>query len=614
MTPLPPLNDRVPGASLPGPVRRVSGLSSDTSRRGKLIAFDATAMHQLVNRNDRIEFFKLIRGAGVSLKAAGSFWDLSRTEREQLMVSIIDKAGGAQELLNAHPMLIMESLEMFIPSKTDPHDKTRTHIHDFYYDHLRNLFTDSYELAIFLLALMRVFYKDKAREYKGADQVKFGYMLADFLKELGAIKLAQKLDSFYQTPVEWNAGLSRCKDQAEPMSEQLFMSLAKDVLPKELFDNSNIGELIGAGSYLDTREIKLDKEYRKKNKPYSDLDPNSKLVLQLVKPAEVRKMQIVLGLAKRLSQSSKGSATTNPISRFVQGLSPILEYLHDNFEEEVNMERAKDKALAFSEIYKPIKVTTPNLNLRYQTPGIFDHGRDYRINLLLEGKHFADLDESKRYSRKVKREIAAGILMTELFLIFTGQAFDHDRHDKNQKIQIQANGKGVIVGNFDENGLIKAPTDNQKRIFANLCMDALERSVKNNEEIISAISDVFKEVQNKPQLINDEDRDFIRAVADAVLSLMNYTKMYTRFEKKGRSVLGGVIKVPRFLAMLLNVMFAVYRTGKFDLIILDTFKTRYQQLKLEIPMASPKHVVNKVLLNCLPMLGGLASHKWSIAS
>ncbi len=502
------------------------------------------------------------------------FWNKTSREGRLLLIAtdIIEKQGGIQKFLEANDRFIQRFIyEKFLPPNiANPHvyRNTKT-LYEKYIKPTLIASKDNALGAALLLGLMKAIYdNDDPKLNDEFDSVKFGYRLCSFLIEIGATKLAQKIDSFYHTPEDWKAGLSKSKDSAETLSRGEFEALAKEHLVDTPF---TIGEHVGTGTYLDTWEIKLEKEYIKKNPNYKDLPKDAELVLQIVKPDIVNRSKKLIEFALKIVKSAHEKNEVDDTSNFIRGLGPILEFTGKNIEEETDLTRSKAKVEGFNKAYTDVRIIMPKAEIEFVPAMMFDHGKDHRVSLNLKGKHFADLKVPEDLTFEEKRQIAIAIVTMELYLIFSGKAFDHDRHDKNQNIEISRTKEGklkVIIGNFDEQGLIQAPNKKQKRLLARIIMNALANSTQLGENILEAITNSFTNLQENPKQfgVTEVDSDYMKAVADAVLSLMNYTQYFGKGEK-GFATFQDLLKVIK----------AVIAADGIDPVIKKQIKRRWEK-------------------------------------
>lgn len=480
-----------------------------------------------------------------------AFWSQTTREGRLLFIAtdIIEKQGGIKKFLEENNNCIHDLIfNKFLPLRT-ANLQTHRNAEILYKQYIKPLLMESNDNALgaaLLLGLLRAQYDGNNPElHNEFDAIKFGHRLCSFLIEIGATKLAQKMDSFYKTPEDWKQGLSNSKDSAETMLEIEFEALAKNTLPSNT--PFVIGKHVGTGTYLDTREITLNSEYIKKNSIYKDMPKGAELVLQLVKPDIVNRTKKLIEFALKLVDKAKQQNDNEETTEFIKGLGPILEFTAKNIDEETDLTKSPDKVEGFKKAYQGVEINMPNIKAEFVPAMMFDHGKDHRISLNLKGKHFADLKVGEDLTFEEKREMAMAIVTMELYLILSGKVFDHDRHDKNQHIQIIRDGKGkpkVIIGNFDEQGLMPAPNKKQKQLLANILMDAVSNSIRNGDNILEALVNSFNAIHENPAQVNASttDTDYIKAVADAMLTLTKYTDYFGK-GKNGFAQFKDMLKV-----------------------------------------------------------------------
>ncbi len=115
---------------------------------------------------------------------------------------------------------------------------------------------------------------------------------------------------------------------------------------------------------------------------------------------------------------------------------------------------------------------------------------------------------------------------------------------------------------------MQAPSKKQKRLLAKIIMNALANSTQNGDNILEAITNSFTNVQENPKQFGatDADSDYLKAVADAVLSLMNYTQYFGKGEK-GFATFQDLLKVIK----------AVIAADGIDPVIKKQIKRRWEK-------------------------------------
>ncbi len=523
-----------------------------------------------------------------------NFWNSSRIDRESFFEKLIEKHGSKKKFFEANNGVIKSLLDRFFPN--DPKIKAiGQHDAQFIITHVH-----TNALAASLISgLLQALRNDSLNANRSKDtHIRFGHKLCDFLIEIGGTKLAQALHSFNDTKAQWKEGLEKSKYDADRLSEGEFKELAEKLMKAsghdDLWKNMTIGEFMGSGTYLDTREITLNQDYKCQKSEYAKTTADQKFVLQLVKPHTIKRSReifnLVISLIENAQKVNSGDlGGTIPMSV----LLPIMEHYKAMLPEETNLNLAKKKAQIAEALYSGVKVLSNDIKntevrTQFYAAGMYENDEMFRVSRRVEGEHFDDFAKTYRETNPaLVREVAKAIFLIEMYFILSGKPFDHDRHGHNQGVTVVPSKEGsktiytVVVGNFDENGIAnQAPSDKEKVLFANIIMDSIANAVTNGMDIRPSIKRIFGILQNKKlQGISKSEYANINAFIKALLSLTDYTKYMDPV---------GITDFRHARESYLRIVKAIVDTGDIDPVMKDVIAKRYKSIRLFAGMDKPK--------------------------
>ena len=429
--------------------------------------------------------------------------------------------------------------------------------------------TTNQELAHLFCGMLHAVHEDVVRPRAENPGVRFGYRLNSFLVYIGGAKIAQELHSFGNTREEWRPGLADSKHLVEPMERAAFLRRVANLPEGRASTIKRIGKRLGTGTYADTKEIEYTDEFLADHTDEAAQQNGDGLVLQLVKEnSGVRSKHIFDVTIRTVKQMIECDAKAK---ESVEGLLPVFEVKSALIAEETDMDIAARKAGIVETLLKGVGVHLKRDDIRHSvrftSAGAFDHGKDFRVSSHMRGVHFNDLPERTYGERQAKQLAAESIFAVQLFTILSGRHFDRDRHGRNQGIRVgyDANNNLIItVGDFDDGAVtLDPPTENQKRIFANIVMDALANSAINGFNPVSSLKHTFAKAQKSAELSGAEHAEDLRYVDSTVEAIVS---------------LGDVMKHVG-VAGYVRAIKAVVNTGQIDPVIEDTFKERFASIQ-----------------------------------
>ena len=388
--------------------------------------------------------------------------------------------------------------------------------------------TTQEELAFLFSHMLHAVHKDKTQPPSADPDIRFGHRLTAFLVAIGGAKLAQGAHSFSQTPDAWKIGLAQSKSQAGPMRRVNFLKKAAS-LPHEIATGiARIGKRLGTGTYIDTKEVIFTPEFLALNPAMADEQSRDGLVLQLLKEGSGKLSSRVFDLTIRTFKEI--AATDAEAHQSLSGLIPIFEHKAKMIREETDLNCIAVKARIAEKLIDGVTVKRGRLTAHFATAGVFRHGEDFKVSRKILGVHFNLMPENTPQERALKSTVAETIFTAELFTISSGKPFNHDQHGENQGIQIYVEASGntrAHIGNFDDGAIIlEPPTEKQKKLFANIIMDAMANSAINGFNPVSSLKHTFSKAQKAAELSgpdNADDLSYVDAMIEAIVSLGDYT-------------------------------------------------------------------------------------------
>ncbi|MFN8391283.1 MAG: hypothetical protein U0136_13405 [Bdellovibrionota bacterium] len=400
-------------------------------------------------------------------------------------------------------------------------------------------------LVVVLNALEYAIASDRdAPSARGAAQ-RFGFRLADFLMRIGGAKLAQALHSYDETPSAWKVGLGRSKDAVEAMSDEDFTAEARRQLPSAMLsalDSGDlvIGEHIGAGAYLDTRALAISVDYRRGNRLYRGVPDDAEFVLQLVKPQAPERARKVYDVTLRLLGMQESGKRVAAIG--AEALVLIIEHYRDMLDEETNLEAARDKAAQLSRMAKQFTISLEDntalvrvvgkpkqASIRFQAAGMFEAGPRFRVSTRMKGVHFKDMPQRTADEKLVKFFVAIACFMRHLRFLLSGKPFNHDPHAANLRAVVVTNSSSlveIVVGEFDELGICRAPTERQMRIFGDMLMDAVGCALHYGIDLNETIKEAFSIVAVRMRRGDDKVHSMLKTLM-TISDYQSYIDWYT---------------------------------------------------------------------------------------
>ena len=375
-----------------------------------------------------------------------------------------------------------------------------------------------------LVAAMLVARKPDALQETSISSGEALNLILDALGPAGR-KLSQAIESHPATPKDFKDSFADSKTMAVSPSRHEIMKLIDTYKPET--DNDRIvhvGKVLGAGSYGVT--VAVTKESGD-NTAITFLYPN-------VREQAETEFDVLGKAANILAQKEE---------RFAPVVEMVLQ-AESMSHHETDMELAAKQAEVAAKLYNNVSVTVNGKKFNFSAAKFLAHDNDYKEFEIIEGDHFNDL--AKNNDTKHIKNMATAQLTLELYNIFSGRPFDHDRHGGQQKI-VDHN-----IGQFDFGAMSVTETSpRQKQLLGHIMAGALKDIHLNKTSFNDAIKQQVDKCAN-----NETERDFLAQVQRGLLALGNF-QQHVGGEDALKSIIG-----------------AIYVSGDIDKGIIDAMRER----------------------------------------
>lgn len=467
------------------------------------------------------------KDSGTAKKFYARFWGLTSEERVKFISDVLG-VGQANDLL--FKLSLQQNTQGVLDDFLPPEKKgSRAREYGSKFATQLAISATQEELGFLFTHMLEAVHKDKTQPLSSDPDIQFGYRMAFYLMGIGGAKIAQGAHSFSQTPEEWLEGLSQTKSQVLPMRRAYFLRKAMQLSGGVSLGIDRIGPRLGTGTYVDTKAVFFSPEYLTSNPSMAEAQSGSGLVLQLVKENSGALSQNIFDLAVRTLKNI--IAKDKEAEKSIGGFIPVIEHKAQMIHEETDLRIIAQKAKVAENLLSGVSVEIGSLTAAFAGAGVFKSDQGFKVSRNIPGKHFNQLPENTREERALKSAIAEAIFTTELFMITSGNPFNHDPHGDNQGIEISVSSNGTVtahIGNFDDGAItLQPPTKKQQKLFANIIMDAVANSAINGFNPVSSLKHTFSKAQKAVDLSGEEnahDLSYVDAMVEAVVSLGDYTK------------------------------------------------------------------------------------------
>jgi hypothetical protein len=339
-------------------------------------------------------------------------------------------------------------------------------------------------------------------------------------------KLSQAIESHPATPQDIKDSFADSKTMAVSPRRDEIMKMVDQYKPETPNDAiTHVGKVLGAGSYGVTVAV---------TKASGDETAITFLYPHVREQAQTE-FDVLEKAANILAKKQKRFAPVIEMVRQAQSMS-----LH-----ETDMELAAKQADVASKLYDNVSITVNGETFDFSAAKFLSYGKDYKEFEIIAGDHFNDLAKNSKDDAHIKN-MATAQLTLELFNIFSGRPFDHDRHGGQQKIVENT------IGQFDFGAMgVTETSPRQKQLLGHVIAGALKESHLHKTPFNDAIK---KQVDKCAD--NEAERDFLAQVQRGLLALGNF-QQHVGGEDALKPILG-----------------AIYVSGGMDQGIIDGMRER----------------------------------------
>ena len=512
-----------------------------------------------------------------------SKFDREKSEREAFWEAIVVDAGGAAEFIDAYRDELLELVRNFVQGTGR---EVQAGAEQFASETLALVAKREHAklLSRMLAAMTAALARDAAQPKAKKANVRFGFRLCDFLVAIGGAKLAQALHHFDDTPTEWRIGLCSSKDNVEPVSQSEFEQFARSVLPEHMLlaieaGDLEIEELVGTGTYLQTHRLKLSPKYRGEHREYRDCTADDTFVLQLVKPDAAERAKDVYEFMLELIGSMGKTRRIGTMATV--GLEPIISHHLEMLEEETDFVRSRDKARLAARMAQAVTMVLQNntallfgrkfsVHVQFAAAGIYEFGAPYRVSKEMKGVLFHTMPTDTAEQSMEKYFVALASYLRNFLYLFWGWYFDYDAHGANQRVQLRWNQERseltILIGMYDELGICSPPTDNQKRMFANMLLDGIACALLYGSNPDMAMAEAYYSVCRRMNRRTEK----VHALLKGVVTTTDFQLYIDGYMKDP------VSNAKAFIAIIK----AFCSCGAIDPVIAEVFVARYESLQL----------------------------------
>ena len=426
------------------------------------------------------------------------FWNSDLEYRTVVLTKVLKSSGQNSENLFSY------AIEKLIPPKV----KNRQFLID-----IVGAFIASYkeEYRPFLLAAML----SAQKKQNSSTSFSVGEPLKEFLENMGpaGIKLGQAIGSSPAADNEIRETMQKMKHSSAQPTRRGLYALYDCCVPMD--QQKELGEIKGAGSYFIAVESADGKSV------YSLLRENARDRAN----AEFERM---LFMCKILRAKKEEKYVT--FARIFEGIVNKANTMSD-IETDLDVGKCQDRMAR--QIYCNDDGSEKVLNLEDGIQATLhvakwnSFGEKYKETEKVEGEHFNDFPDAV-----FKHHFAKAYLQLELENLFSGCAFDHDRHGAQMKIQ-KVDNTHYNVGLFDNGAMSDAPPspEEQKQLgrVLNKILNGLPNP-KNPIEVLRYFASTKKGFAEKfndavqEETKNGEASDYLLAVQRGILALNDYMR------------------------------------------------------------------------------------------
>ena len=363
-----------------------------------------------------------------------------------------------------------------------------------------------YERGLFLAALLAAGHRASAH----GEHVSIGKRLAMLLEYLGPAerKLGQAIHSHPQTPNAIRDDMARLKSQADPPTRWQLIERLLEVVPEsDRGTLMRIGELKGSASYFTTVAVEREGGER---------------TVMVVQRQHARQQAVsgfrrLRDFVQRLRDTPPTVTEKRPAGQREDLCDTILEivkHAEHMAALETDSRHGFEQVSCAHQIYGGVRVEADGILFTCRTAAWRAFGDEFREQEEMPGVHFNDLDEDTPEESRYKKAVAKACIAIELRNIFSGGAFDHDRHGAQLRIDTKTN----AIGMFDHGAMHLLPLDTaEKAAVARAVAVGLARIIR-GDRLHAAIHDAMKAGRSA----GDAAGDCLVRVQRALLQLTDF--------------------------------------------------------------------------------------------
>ena len=367
------------------------------------------------------------------------------------------------------------------------------------------------EIVHIAQAIIYAVHADRCTPQSADPQVRFGYRLGTFLREMGSsmVKVGQYGHSLPILKAEWMPGLAGLKHRGSRDTRANKWRTIDATCPEHLRTAIWLGRSCGDGSYLSTNEIRLPEDFRSLYH-YPD---DSRLAITLLKPGARKEalswLNLFIKIADQISRRSPQAETS------VRPLRALLTDGKKVVEVETDLEFSSAQERVIEKNCNSVAVLVGGLPFKHISQGLFDAAEFFRTTRLVEGKAFNDFPASTMVERMVRRYYALADLVVFIFLLLAGRPINHDQHGGNEL------DGAFCIGHIDPGAQRVEPVNvAERRDMVNFLIDVALYAKRNRFRIDQALRHCLNRAETAGATadVAAPNLDYLRMVMRALLA------------------------------------------------------------------------------------------------
>lgn len=272
---------------------------------------------------------------------------------------------------------------------------------------------------------------EKTSHESGGEQFGIGKRLAMILDMMGPAerKLGQAIHSHPQTPEDIRGDMERLKSQASPGTRwEAWEDLDRTVHPDYQSQIKRLGKFKGSASYFKSFDIeRMDGtsgviQFQRNNAP----------------PQAREGFRLLEKFVGRLRTHDPESAEVCDV------MSDMLEQARNMTGIETNADIGAKQVEHAQHLYNGLTITVGQQTFTCSTASWRAYGPEFRDQEKMPGVHFNDLPENTPQELAYKKSVAKAYMMLEFRNLLSGEAFDHDRHGAQLRVDPATNQLGLF--------------------------------------------------------------------------------------------------------------------------------------------------------------------------